>query len=175
MGSIGELFIQLAVMGNANELKKANAELQKSNILTQKQEKLDKARAEALEKVRKAQTLLEKKEIVKRFHAKKEKIEQEARLRSQLAEAKALKANIAQWATYAHMVQMAVSSVVNGIKKIKDEIEKTETYKHINNSVLCYGKQLDLMSINFCNRSNRCVKSSFVKWKEAFQFFQSSI
>ena len=67
----------------------------------------------------------------------------------------------------------AVVLSVAFVKQLK--IEKTETYKHINNSVLCYGKQLDLMSINFCNRSNRCVKSSFVKWKEAFQFFQSSI
>ena len=35
MPSIGELFIQLGVMGNANELKNANKELQKANILTQ--------------------------------------------------------------------------------------------------------------------------------------------
>ena len=60
MPSIGELFIQLGVLGNANELKKANQEFQKSNILKEKQAKLDKARAEALEKIQKAQTKQEK-------------------------------------------------------------------------------------------------------------------
>ena len=78
------------------------------------------------------------------------------------------------WNILRNLIQCnAVVLSVAFVKQLK--IEKTETYKHINNSVLCYGKQLDLMSINFCNRSNRCAKSSFVKWKEAFQFFQSSI
>lgn len=128
MPSIGELFIQLGVLGNANELKKANQELQKSNILTQKQTKLEKARAEALEKIQKAQTRQEKREIAKRYQAKKANIEKEANLKMQLAENKALKGNIAQWATYAHAVSMASSIAVSSLKKVYSEIDKVMNY-----------------------------------------------
>lgn len=128
MPSIGELFIQLGVMGNANELKKANLELQKSNILTQKQTKLEKARAEALEKIQKAQTRQEKREIAKRYQAKKANIEKEANLKMQLAENRALKTNIAQWATYAHVVSMASSIAVSSLKKVYSEIDKVMNY-----------------------------------------------
>lgn len=128
MPSIGELFIQLAVMGNANELKNANKELQKANILTQKQAKLDKLRAEALERIQKAQTKQEKREIAKQYRAKKEKIEQEANLRLKNLEAKATQKSIAQWSTYAHAVSMASSIVVGSLKKVYDEIEKVTSY-----------------------------------------------
>lgn len=127
MPSIGELFIQLGVMGNANELKNANKELQKANILTQKQAKLDKLRAEALEKIQKAQTQQEKREIARQYRAKKAKVEQEASLKLKVAENKALQNNIAQWATYAHAVTMAASVAVNAMKQIYNASDKLMT------------------------------------------------
>lgn len=128
MPSIGELFIQLGVLGNANELKKANQEFQKSNILKEKQAKLDKARAEALEKIQKAQTKQEKRDAVKQYKEKKANIEKETNLKLQLAENKALKGNIAQWATYAHAVSMASAIVISSLKKIYDEVDKVTSY-----------------------------------------------
>lgn len=127
MPSIGELFIQLGVMGNANELKNANKELQKANILTQKQAKLDKLRAEALERIQKAQTKQEKREIARQYRAKKAKVEQEASLKLKVAENKALQNNIAQWATYAHAVTMAASVAVNAMKQIYNASDKLLT------------------------------------------------
>ena len=127
MPSIGELFIQLGVMGNANELKNANKELQKANILTQKQAKLDKLRAEALEKIQKAQTQQEKREIARQYRAKRAKVEQETSLKLKVAENKALQNNIVQWATYAHAVTMAASVAVNAMKQIYDASDKLLT------------------------------------------------
>lgn len=127
MPSIGELFIQLGVMGNANELKNANKELQKANILTQKQAKLDKLRAEALERIQKAQTKQEKREIARQYRAKKAKVEQETSLKLKVAENKALQNNIAQWATYAHAVTMAASVAVNAMKQIYSASDKLLT------------------------------------------------
>lgn len=128
MASIGELFIQLGVLGNANELKKANAEFQKANILAQKQAKLEKLRAEYLERIQKAQTKAEKQELTRQYKAKKALIEQKAVLDIKNAEQKLLRANIAQWATYAHAVTMAANVAVNAIRKINDEVQKAASY-----------------------------------------------
>ena len=127
MSSIGELFIQLGVLGNANELKKANQEFQKANALTEKQNKLDKLRAETLERIQKAETKAEKRKIAEQYRAKKLNIEKQSALKMQLLEKKGLQANIAQWATYAHMVSMASNMAVNSIKKINAEFEKMTT------------------------------------------------
>lgn len=128
MASIGELFIQLGVLGNANELRKANLEFQKANILAKKQAKLEKLRAEYLEKINKAQDKAEKRKYAQQYKEKKRRIEQEATLRTQLAEKRALKGNIAQWASYAHVVSMSASLAVNAIKKVYTEIEKITSY-----------------------------------------------
>lgn len=124
MSSIGELFIQLGVLGNANELKKANQEFQKANALTEKQNKLDKLRAETLERIQKAETKAEKRRIVEQYRAKKLNVEKQSALKMQLLEKKNIKGNIAQWATYAHMVSMASSIAVSAIKKINSEFER---------------------------------------------------
>ena len=125
MSSIGELFIQLGVLGNANELKKANQEFQKANILAEKQAKLEKLRAEYLEKINKAQDKAEKREIAKQYKAKKALIEQQTALKLKGQEQKILQGNIAQWATYAHVVTQAASMAVSAIKKINSEVDKT--------------------------------------------------
>lgn len=135
MGSVGELFIQLGVLGNANELKKANAEFQKANILAEKQAKLEKLRAEYLEKIQKAQTKAEKQELAKQYKARKSLIEQKAALNLKNLEQKMLRGNIAQWATYAHMVNIAATSVINSVKKINSELEKTMQQGQIWNNI----------------------------------------
>ena len=139
MASIGELFIQLGVLGNANELKKANQEFQKANVLAEKQAKLEKLRAEYLEKIQKAQNKAEKQELVKQYKAKKTRIEQQTNLRLRTQEQKALQSNIAQWATYAHMVTLASAQVISAIKKINDEAEKqllnSQVWNNLKNQV----------------------------------------
>ena len=182
MPSIGELFIQLAVMGNANELKNANKELQKANILTQKQTKLEKARAEALERIQKAQSKQEKREIVKQYRAKKEKIEQEANLRLSNLEAKATQKSIAQWATYAHAVSMASSIVVGSLKKIYSEIEKVASYGQnmINIGMTTsepikelqkYGRVGEVLNDNITEQQ---IMSQMAKWNQAYELYKTS-
>lgn len=139
MGSVGELFIQLGVLGNANELKKANQEFQKANVLAEKQAKLEKLRAEYLEKINKAQSKAEKRELVKQYKSRKALIEQKATLNLKNLEQKMLRGNIAQWATYAHMVSIAATSVINSVKKINSELEKTmqqgQVWNNIQNTI----------------------------------------
>ena len=139
MGSVGELFIQLGVLGNANELKKANAEFQKANILAKKQADLEKLRAEYLERINKAQSKAEKRELVKQYKSRKALIEQKATLNLKNLEQKMLRGNIAQWATYAHMVNIAATSVINSVKKINSELEKTmqqgQVWNNIQNTI----------------------------------------
>ena len=135
MSSVGELFIQLGVLGNANELKKANAEFQKANILAEKQAKIEKLRAEYLEKINKAQKKAEKQELAKQYKARKSLIEQKAALNLKNLEQKMLRGNIAQWATYAHMVNIAATSVINSVKKINSELEKTMQQGQIWNNI----------------------------------------
>lgn len=128
MASVGELFIQLGVLGNANELKKANAEFQRANILAEKQAKLEKLKAEYREKLNKAETKAQKMEVAKQYKAKKALIEKKAELDLQNLEQKKLRANIAEWATYAHAVTMACNVAINAIKKINDEVQKATSY-----------------------------------------------
>ena len=124
MSSVGELFIQLAVLGNVNELKKANQEFQKANALTEKQNKLDKLRAETLERIQKAETRAEKRKIVEQYRIRKTNLEKQFALKMQLLEKRGLQANIAQWATYAHMVSMAANVAIGAIKNINNEFNK---------------------------------------------------
>lgn len=182
MPSIGELFIQLGVMGNANELKKANQELQKSNILTQKQAKLDKLRAEYLEKIQKAQDKQQKRELAKQYKAKKANIEKETSLKLQVAEGKALRGNIAQWATYAHAVTMAASVAVNALKKINDEMQKVASYGQSMVNIGMgtsapipelqkYGRVAQALN---ANTSEAQVMQQMAKMNQAFELYKSA-
>lgn len=78
MANLGELFVQLGVIGDIKPLEDALNKTKEQIALTQTQVKLDNARAKALKKVKQATSKLDKQKIAKAYNNEKNLIMQKA-------------------------------------------------------------------------------------------------
>lgn len=125
MLSLGELFVQLGVVGDVQPLQEAIDKTKEQISLAEKQLKLDKLRAKALEDIRKAQTKTEKQGVAKRYNQEKTLVLQKAELsgmQKQLAAGKAVAGNLGAMVTGFIGVAGAIAAAGIALNKLADDL-----------------------------------------------------
>lgn len=125
MPSLGELFVQLGVVGDVRPLQEAINKTKENIALQEKQLKLDNLRAKALEDIRKAQTKSEKQGIAKRYNQEKNLILQKSELtgmQKQLAAGRAVAGNLSTMVTGFIGLAGAIAGAGIALNKLADNL-----------------------------------------------------
>lgn len=125
MPSLGELFIQLGVVGDVQPLQEALDKAKEQVKVAERQLQLDKLRAKAVEDIRKAQTKSERQGIARRYQQEKAIILQKADIagkEQQIKAGKALAGNLGAIVTGFTALVGAVAGAAYAINKLTDEL-----------------------------------------------------
>lgn len=125
MANLGELFIQLGVIGDVKPLEDALNKTKEQIALTQTQVRLDNARAKALEKIQKATKRADKQRIAKAYQTEKQLImqqAQEAGINKQINAHKALGQQVGKVVTGIAAFIGAVTAAAVAMNKLTNEL-----------------------------------------------------
>jgi len=125
MTNLGELFIQLGVIGDIKPLEDALNKTKEQIALTQRQVQLDNARAKALEKIRQATTKADKQRIAKAYKNEKQLImqqAQEAGINRQITAHKALGQQVGKVVTGIAAFVGAVTAAAVAMNKLTNDL-----------------------------------------------------
>lgn len=156
MANLGELFIQLGVIGDIKPLEDALNKAKEQIALTQTQVKLDNARAEALEKIRQATTKADTQRIAKAYQTEKQLImqqAQEAGINRQISAHKALGQTVGKVATgFAAFIGAVIAAAVAMNKLTNDLVQSNQAFLNL-------------------TRTSDIALSTFQKWDNVGKMF----
>lgn len=156
MANLGELFIQLGVIGDIKPLEDALNKAKEQIALTQTQVKLDNARAKALEKIRQATTRADKQRIAKAYQTEKQLImqkAQEAGINRQITAHKALGQTVGKVATgFAAFIGAVTAAAVAMNKLTNDLVQSNQAFLNL-------------------TRTSDIALSTFQKWDNVGKMF----
>lgn len=156
MANLGELFIQLGVIGDIKPLEDALNKTKEQIALTQTQVRLDNARAKALEKIRQATKRADKQRIAKAYQTEKQLIlqqAQEAGIKRQISAHKALGKEVGKVATgFVAFIGAVTAAAVAMNKLTNDLVQSNQAFLNL-------------------TRTSDIALSTFQKWDNVGKMF----
>lgn len=156
MANLGELFIQLGIIGDIKPLEDALNKAKEQIALTQTQVRLDNARAKALEKIRQTTTKADKQRIAKAYQTEKQLITQQAQeagINRQITAHKALGQTVGKVATgFAAFIGAVTAAAVAMNKLTNDLVQSNQAFLNL-------------------TRTSDMALSTFQKWDNVGKMF----